>query len=80
MASTRAGEPAADFLRELRERKFFDTAIEYLDQMEGRARSLPTSFSETIPYERGVTLVEGAKFQRDFTLREKQLDTAQAAS
>ena len=74
----RAAEPAADFLRELRERKYFDTAIEYLDQMADSPIS-PTSFKETIPYERGVTLVEGAKYQRDFSLREKQLDSAQAA-
>src|SRR5581483_729066 len=41
--------------------------------------SLPDSFKETILYEKGTTLVQGARFQRDPSLREQQLDEAQKA-
>lgn len=73
-----AEEPAADFLSALRKKGYYDVAIDYLDHLK-TSPVAPQKVRETIGYERGVTLVDGAKHQRDFALREKQLDEAQAA-
>jgi hypothetical protein len=73
-----ADEPAQAFLDGLRERNYFDVALDYLAAAE-KNPSVPTAFKETIPYERGTTLVQGARFQRDSALREQQLDEAQKA-
>jgi hypothetical protein len=71
-----AGEPAAAFLDGLRERGYFDVAIDYLDAA-AKNPAVPVEFKNTMLYERGVTLVQGAKVQRDPVLREKQLDEGQ---
>lgn len=70
-----AHEPAQAFLEALRERNYFDVALDYLTSAE-KDPTLPDSFKETILYEKGTTLVQGARFQRDSTLREQQLDEA----
>src|SRR5688572_16817448 len=71
-----AVEPAAAFLEGLREKEYFDVAIDYLDQA-AKNPAVPVEFKTTLLYERGVTLVQGAKVQRDPALREKQLDEGQ---
>src|SRR5438309_8457518 len=71
-----AHEPAQAFLDSLRERNYFDVALDYLASAENNP-ALPDSFKETILYEKGTTLVQGARFQRDSGLREQQLDEAQ---
>jgi len=71
-----ADEPAQAFLEGLRERNYFDIALDYLASAE-KNPAIPDSFKETILYEKGTTLVQGAKFQRDSALREQQLDEAQ---
>ncbi|MFO0817319.1 MAG: EF-hand domain-containing protein [Pirellulales bacterium] len=73
-----AAEPAKEFLAALREAMYHDVAIEYLDQI-ANSPLVPASFKESLGYERGITLMEGARYQKDFALREKQLDAAQAA-
>jgi len=73
-----AAEPAQKFLAALREADYFDTALEYLEQL-ATSPLTPANLKEILSYERGVTLVAGAKHQRDFTLREKSLDEAQKA-
>ena len=73
-----AAEPAQEFLNRLREAGYYDTAIDYLDQVAGSSL-VSASFKESVAYERGVTLMEGARSQKDFGLREKQLDAAQSA-
>src|SRR5262245_21672897 len=70
-----AHEPAQAFLDALRDRSYFDVALDYLTSAE-KDPSLPDSFKETILYEKGTTLVQGARFQRDSSLREQQLDEA----
>lgn len=68
-------EPAREFLEKLRERRYFDMALEYLARME--TSPLATAELKTIlPYERGVTLVQQASFTRDLPLRGKILDEA----
>ncbi|MCH7728546.1 MAG: hypothetical protein IH991_19000, partial [Planctomycetes bacterium] len=81
LAATRtavAEEPAQDFLEGLRERGYFDTAIEYLDSVKD-SKFVTPSFKRTIAYEKGVTLVQGAHFVNDPVLRGKQLDEAQVS-
>jgi hypothetical protein len=70
-----AHEPAQAFLDALRERSYFDVALDYLSSAENNP-ALPDSFKDTILYEKGTTLVQGARFQRDSALREQQLDEA----
>jgi len=71
-----SAEPARAFLDGLRERNYHDVALDYLATAE-KSTMVPVEFKQTILYERGVTLVEGARVQRDSTLREKQLDEGQ---
>jgi hypothetical protein len=71
-----AVEPAQAFLDGLRERGYFDVAIEYLNAAQDNP-NVPVQFKETLPYEKGVTLVKGARLQRDASLREQQLDEGQ---
>src|SRR5947207_12302194 len=73
-----ANEPAQAFLDGLRERRYFDSALDYLNQAANDP-AVPDSFKEMIPYERGTTLVQGAALQRDTAARESQLNEAQKA-
>src|SRR5207248_8119116 len=75
-SSAPADEPAQQFLEALRERNYYDAALDYLAAAE-KNPAVPASFKETILYEKGTTLVQGARFQRDSALREQQLDEAQ---
>ncbi len=76
LAPAQAVEPARDFLEALRSRGYYDVAIDYLATIEGNP-AVPVTFKETLQFERGLTLVQGAKFQRDIAIREKWLDDAQ---
>jgi len=69
-------EPAAAFLEGLRERGYFDTALEYLAAAE-RNPAVKQSFREILLYERGTTLVEAARQERDAAAGEQKLDEAQ---
>lgn len=73
-----AAEPAREFLDALRSANYFDTALDYLDELASSPLT-PTSLKEVLTYERGLTLLKGASYQRDGALREKQLDEAQKA-
>jgi tetratricopeptide (TPR) repeat protein len=70
-----AVEPAREFLQALREAGYYDMALEYLDRIEGNTL-VPPSFRETVDYEKGLTLIESSRLQRDTQLRVKQLDQA----
>src|SRR5207247_2540728 len=65
-----AVEPAREFLDALRDRGYYDVAIDYLNSVADNP-AVPVTFKETMLYERGLTLVQGAKFQRDIAIREK---------
>lgn len=71
-----ASEPAEEFLEALRERRYFDVALDYLDAAANDP-AVPQAFKELLLYERGVTLVQASRIERDPALREKQLDQAQ---
>ncbi|MBC7856001.1 MAG: hypothetical protein IAF94_21440, partial [Pirellulaceae bacterium] len=76
LSRAEAVEPAREFLDALRARGYYDVAVDYLDSVEGNP-NVPVAFKETLAYERGLTLVQGAKFQRDIVIREKWLNEAQ---
>jgi tetratricopeptide (TPR) repeat protein len=71
-----AAEPAREFLEKLRERGYFDTALEYLDVI-AKSPNVPAAMKETLDYEKGTTLVDASRATRDAAIRAKQLDEAQ---
>jgi len=71
-----ATEEAWRFLNGLRERGYYDLALEYLDRMR-TSPQCPEDLKEQIDYETGVTLVAGSRFAG--ALQEKQLDQARDA-
>ena len=72
----RAGEPARDFLDRLVESQMYDVALDYLGQMETSPLA-PVRLKEIIPYEQGRILIKLSGLQRDFDMRERQLNRAQ---
>jgi tetratricopeptide (TPR) repeat protein len=75
-ASAPAVEPAREFLKALRDHKYFDEALEYLDQIESNP-AVPIELKETLLFEKGITLVAASREQRDPGLREQTLNAAQ---
>lgn len=63
-AAAHATERPVDFVRGLRERGYFDTALDYLESLRGRG-DLPADVRATIPYEMAATLTEWARVQRN---------------
>lgn len=71
------GEPFQSFLDGLRERQYFDTALEYLEQ--SKTNPLVSEIDrQRIEFEEGRTLVEQAATVRDLAVRNQRLDEAQA--
>ncbi|MEZ6120779.1 MAG: hypothetical protein R3C28_29965 [Pirellulaceae bacterium] len=64
------------FLEGLRERGYFDTAIDYLDRMQSDTR-VSRDFKKSIRYQQGLILLEELQAIRDFKGREEQLNVAQ---
>jgi len=73
-----AGEPAAAFLAALRERALFDTALDFLAQMETNPLA-PVAFKQTLAYEKGLTMVAAAGAERDAKARDALFDGARDA-
>ncbi len=68
----RAGEPVEAFLEALRQRGWYDEAIDYLDQCRGNPL-VPEDFKEQLPYHQAVVLLEAAQQTADPALRERKL-------
>lgn len=66
-----------EFLEGLRKRGYFDFALYHLDKLAARS-DLPAEMQQVIPYERAVTLLDGAKLIDNPELRDEQLDRAVA--
>ena len=75
VATSHAVEPATEFLQALRQNGYHELALEYLDRMQTSSMA-PVTLKQTIDYERGLTLLEASREQRDMSIREKQLDEA----
>ncbi|RLS52681.1 MAG: hypothetical protein DWH91_16110 [Planctomycetota bacterium] len=75
---TQAAEPVQEFLEGLRDRGYYDIAIQYLDQLEQRP-SLSPEQRELLPFERAQTLKTGALLLNSAEAQRQQLDAARAA-
>jgi len=79
LAAVRPGEAAEEawrFLNGLRERGYYDMALEYLTRI-GDSPQCPDDLREQIDYERGVTLIDASRIAG--LAREQRLDEARDA-
>ncbi|MBB73304.1 MAG: hypothetical protein CMJ75_02190 [Planctomycetaceae bacterium] len=73
---SQAGEPAREFLDQLVDTQLYDVALDYLEQLQDSPLA-PVRMKEIIPYEQGRILIKLSGLQRDFDMRERQLNRAQ---
>lgn len=73
-----AEEPFALFLEKVRERQYYDIALEYLDDLSKRP-GLPAEVMETLDLERGITYRAMASASRIAEDREQALNKAEIA-
>lgn len=78
LTEARAAEPYLEFISGLRERGYFDTAEQYLLELEQQANA-PTEVRQVAAYELGVTLRDGARGLLIPEEQREKLDEAQAA-
>ncbi len=74
----RSEEPARAFLSALRERRYFDTAMEYLDSIEN-SPLVPAAVRATLPLERGKILADLGAIERDRGRQDELLAQAESA-
>ncbi|MCP4786972.1 MAG: hypothetical protein GY878_25845 [Fuerstiella sp.] len=74
----RADEPHSDFIEGLRSRNFFDTALEYVDNLDKRV-DVSAELTETLDLERGVIYRKMAAASRVPEDREQALTRAEQA-
>jgi len=77
LPTVRAAEEYENFLQGLRERGYYDVAVDYLDVM-ATSPLLTETQKQMIPYEAARTNLEHARSERDNVSREKLLDGAKA--
>lgn len=70
-----AVEEYQKFLASLREREYFDLALDYLERMQSSPLITEEQRYE-IPYEEGMTLLEASKAEHDLVARGKYLEKA----
>ena len=73
-----AVEPTLEFIEGLRQRRYYDSALQYLDRVEADP-STPQPIQEVISYERAQTLLQSAQELTNLDAQRKQLEAAQAA-
>src|SRR3954454_17433425 len=66
---------AADFVQGLRERGYYDLALDYLDQLR-KASDTPADLKKSIDFEEGRTLIEAATHANDPDASKDKLDQA----
>ncbi len=71
----RAAEPYLEFVKGLRDRDYHDYALLYLEQLEKRT-DVPADVKEVIPFEKAITLLQGAQGLRNPEAQTRQLDQA----
>ncbi|WP_437205019.1 hypothetical protein [Planctomicrobium sp. SH664] len=76
--SLSAVEPVEEFLAGLQQRRYFDTALSYLDQL-AENKNLDPALKAVLPYERGQVLLRSAQDLVNLDAQRKQLDAAQLA-
>jgi len=70
-----ATEDSKQFLEALRERGYYDVALDQLARMRNNPR-VPEEFKKRIPYEEAVTLIRQSAADRDVNQKVKLLDAA----
>ncbi len=78
VAESRAAEDprfAADFVQGLRERGYFDLAVQYIDQLR-KDPETPVNLKKTLDYEEGRTLIDEATHSNDPEVSKGKLDQA----
>jgi predicted negative regulator of RcsB-dependent stress response len=70
-----AAEPYLKFAQRLRDRGYHDTAVTYLEELETRS-NLPPAIREVIPYEKAISMIQGARRLRSPDLQAKELEKA----
>lgn len=73
-----AVEPTLEFIEGLRQRGYYDTALQYIESLEGRP-NLPPDIQVVLPYERAQTLLDNARTLKNLNDQRKQLDASQAS-
>jgi hypothetical protein len=66
---------AADFLQALRERGYYDVALQYLDQLR-HDPDTPADLKKTLEFEEGRTLIDEATHAQDPDVKKAKLDQA----
>ena len=69
-------EPVQLFLEELKVRGYYDTAVDYLDELE-KSPLCPDDFRPRIPLEKAIILIEAAKGLRDLAKHDEYLNRAE---
>jgi hypothetical protein len=77
LATTVAADDVRKFIEGLRERRYYDTAADYLETLTADERISP-EVKQTLPYEQGIVLIESALSLRDPAMRDRKLDVAQS--
>ncbi len=77
VSPSQASEPYSEFLEGLRERRYYDYALFYLDTLQQRD-DLPADFRTLIPFEKAVTLIDGVELATSVEAQTRQLDQAAA--
>lgn len=75
-SSVSAAEPYLEFAEALRQRQYFDTALEYLEWADGRP-NVPADVKAVIPFEKAVTLISLSKEQKNPEVALTTLNKAQ---
>lgn len=71
-----AAEPYLQFVESLRQRQYFDTALEYLEWADARP-NLPADVKAVIPFEKAITLIALSKEQKNPEVALATLNKAQ---
>jgi len=74
-STLQAEEPFQQFLDSLRERNYYDAALDYLAEMS-RSNLASPDIKSRIPLEEGLTLIQDAQAEKDSTQKQKKLDAA----
>lgn len=72
-----AGEPAKDFIKQLRAAQYFDTALTYLDRIS-EYPGVSSEFMDAIPLEKAQTYIELAISSRNGDVRNENFRLAEA--
>lgn len=76
-APAQAVEPYLEFVQGLRERRYYDYAMLYLDELEQRP-DVPAEVRQAIPFEKATTLQQSARLIRNPDVKAEQLTQAEA--